>query len=180
MTDEELMKYFNFDASDLDINRRGSLSARQNDRLVQADRSSRKLFLIIGIVCATLAFLPTLILWLLGRLTSVGWYSLIWIIPSGLFAYFLIRAGLKFTTYTVKKVEGEIEITKAFSDNDPGEVYYELQVGDKRFGIGEKFASRMKKENGAIYTVYYYWGSDTVETDLIDSHIMSLEKVSAK
>lgn len=180
MTDEELMKYFEFDAADLDINRRGALSLKQSDRLVQGDRSSRKLFLIIGIVCAALAILPSLILWFLGRFTSVGLFSLLWIIPSGTFAYFLIRAGLKSTTYTVKKVEGEIEITKSGSYNDPSEVYYELHVGDTRFGIGEKFAGHMKKENGVTYAVYYYWGSDTVETDLIDSHIMSLEKVPAK
>ncbi len=76
--------------------------------------------------------------------------------------------------------EGEIEVSKGGSYNDPADVYYELHVGDKRFGIGEKLASRMKKENGEIYTVYYYWGSDTVETDLMDSYIMSLDKVSTK
>jgi hypothetical protein len=180
MTNEELMKYIDFDASDLNTNRRGSLSRKQNARLEQGDQSSRKLFLRIGLVSATVAFLPTLILWLVGRLTSVGWYSLLCIIPSGLLAYFLIRAGLQSTTYILKKVAGEIEITKGGAYNDPGEIYYELHVGEKQFGIGEKLARRMKKENGEIYTVYYYWGSDTVETDLIDSHIMSLEKVSAK
>ncbi len=180
MTDKELMKYFDFNESDLNANRNGSLSAKQNARLLQSGKSSRKFFLIIGLVFATSVFLPSLILWLVGKLISVGWYSLIWIIPCGLLAFFLLRAGLKSTAYTLKRVEGEIEITKGGSYTDPTEIYYELQVGDKRFGISEKLASRMKKENGEIYTVYYYWGSDTVETDLMDSYIMSLEKVSTK
>ncbi len=178
MTTAELMKYFDFDESDLSTNRDGSLSARQNARLLQSDRSSRKLFLIIGLVSALLVFLPTLILWLVGKLASVGWYSLLWIIPCGLLAFLLIRAGLKSTTYTLKRVKGEVEIAKGGSYSDPTEIYYELHVGDKQFGISEKLASRMKKENGEIYAVYYYWGSDTVETDLMDSYIMSLEKVS--
>ena len=180
MTDNELMKYFDFDESDLNTNRNGRLSPKQNARLSHSDKSSRKLFLIIGLVSASLVFIPSLILWLVGKLNSVGWFSLAWIIPCGLLAFFLIRAGLKSITYTLKKVEGEIEVSKGGSYNDPADVYYELHVGDKRFGIGEKLASRMKKENREIYTVYYYWGSDTVETDLMDSYIMSLEKVSTK
>lgn len=178
MTDKDFMKYFDFDESDLNANRNGSLSPKQYARLSKSDKSTRKLFLIIGLVSAILVFLPTLILWLVDKLNSVGWYSLLWIIPCGLLAFFLVRAGLKSTTYTLKKVEGEIEISKGGSYNDPAEIYYELHVGDKQFGIGDKLASRMKKENGEIYTVYYYWGSDTLETDLMDSYIMSLEKVS--
>ena len=146
----------------------------------QSDQSGRKLFLIIGLISALLAILPTLILWFIGNLLSVGWVSLIWIIPCGLLAYFLIRAGLKVTTYTLKKVEGEIEITKGGSYNDPAGVYYELQVGDKHSGIGENLAKGMKKENGQIYTIYYRWSSDNVETDLMDSYILSLEKSSTK
>lgn len=179
MTNIELMKYFDFDESDLSANRNGSLSPKQNARLLKSDQSSRKLFLIIGLISAALVFLPSIILWLVGKLFSVGWYSLIWIIPCGFLAFFLLRAGLKSTTYTLKSVEGEIEITKGGSYNEPSEIYYELQVGDKKFGISERLASRMKKENGSVYTVYYYWGSDTVETDLMDSYIMSLERVSA-
>lgn len=178
MTRQELMKYFNFDESDLSTNRNGALSARQNARLSQGDRSTRKLFLIAGLVSAVLVFLSTLILWLVGRLISVGWYSLLWIIPGGLLAFFLIRAGLKSVTFTLQKVEGDIEITKGGSYDDPGEIYYQLHIGDKQFGIGPELARRMKKENGETYAVYYYWGSDTVETDLMDAYIMSLEKIS--
>lgn len=178
MADHELMKYFDFDESDLNANRQGSLSSRQNARLVKKDKASRKFFLIIGLVSATFVFLPSLILWLTGKLVTVGWYSLLWIIPCALLAFLLIRAGRKSTTYTLKKAEGEIEIIKGGSYNEPGEIYCELHVGDQQFGIGEKLASRLKKEKGESYAVYYAWGSDTVETDLIDSSIMSLEKVS--
>ena len=178
MTAKELMKYFEFGESDLNANRNGSLSPKQNAQLLQRDKSARKLFLIIGLVSAILVLLPTLILWLIDKLNSVGWYSLLWIIPGELLAFFFIRAGLKSTTYTLRKAEGEIEITKGGSYNDPAEIYYELHVGGKQFGISPELASRMKKENGEIYAVYYYWGSDTVETDLMDSYIMSLEKLS--
>ncbi len=106
----------------------------------------------------------------------MGWYSLLWMIPSGLLGFVFVRAGLKSVSYTLQKVEGEIEIIRGGSYHDSAGIYYELRIGDKRFGIGEKLASRMEKENGEIYTVFYYWGSDTVETDLMDSHIMSLEK----
>ena len=180
MSDKELLKYFDFDESELNINRNGYLSPKQNARLLQIDKSARKLFLIIGLVSGALVFLPTLIIWFIDKMKSVGWYSLLWIIPCGLLAFFLIRAGVKATTYTLKKVGGEIEITKGGSYNDPAGIYYELHVGNKQFGIGEKLASHMKKENGEIYTVYYYLGSDTVETDLMDSNIMSLEKVSKR
>ncbi len=180
MADIELMKYFDFDESDLSANRKGSLSHKQNARLLQSDKSARRLFLILGLVSAILVFLITLILWLIGRLSSVGWYSLLWIIPGGLLAIFLLRAGLKSTTYMLRKVEGEIEITKGGSYQDPTEIYYELNIGDKRFGIGEKLASRLRQEKGATYAVYYCWGSDTVETDLMDSYIMSLERISTK
>ncbi len=179
MADQELMKYFGFDESDLNINRNGSLSPKQNSRLIQNDRSSRKKFLVMGLVFAALVVLPTLILWLLDKLKSVGWFSLFWLIPCGLLAFFLIRAGLKSTSYTVKMVEGPVKITEGGSYNDPdGDVYFELRVGKKRFGIGPELANLMKKDEGNIFAVYYYWGSDTVETDLMDSYIMSLEKVS--
>lgn len=179
MTDQELMKYFEFDESDLNANRNGSLSPKQNTHLLQSDKSSRKKFLVIGLVSAALAILPTLILWLIDKLKSMGWYSLAWMIPCGLLAFVLIRAGLKSTSYTVKMVEGLVKITEGGSYNDPdGDVYYELRVGKKRFGIGPELANLMKKDEGRVYAVYYYWGSDTVETDLMDSHIMSLEKVS--
>lgn len=178
MTNEELKEYFDFDEADLNMNRDGSLSPKQNGGLLQKDKSSRKLFLIIGLVSATLAILPALILWATDKLKLLGWYSLLWILLCGLLAFFLIRAGVKTNTYILKKVEGEINITKGGSYNDPAGIYYELHIGDKQFGIGEELASRMKKENGEIYTVYYYWGTDTVETDLMDSYILSLEKVS--
>lgn len=173
---QALMKYFDFDESDLKTNRTGALSSKQIARLVKSDKSARRLFLVIGLVSATLAFLPALILWLTGKLNSVGWYSLFWVVPFSLLGFFLLRAGLKSTTYALKKVEGKIEITKGGSYNDPADIYYELNIGDKRFGIGENLADRMKKETGETYAVYYYWSSDTVETDLMDSHIMSLEK----
>ncbi len=179
MADQELMEYFDFNEFDLNSNRNGSLSPKQNSRLAQSDKSARKKFLIIGLVSAALVVLPTLILWLIDKLESVGWYSLTWVIPFGLIAFFLIRAGLKSTRYTVKMVEGLVKITEGGSYNDPdGDIYYELRVGKKRFGIGPELASLMKKDEGSIYAVYYYWGSDTVETDLMDSYIMSLEKVS--
>lgn len=176
MRDQTLMDYFNFDESDLQANRSGSLSQKQIARLVQSDKPARRVFLIIGLVSAILVVLPTLILWLMGRLNSVGWYSLLWMIPSSLLGFVFVRAGLKSVSYTLQKVEGEIEIIRGGSCHDPAGIYYELHIGDKRFGIGEKLASCMKKENGEIYMVFYYWGSDTVETDLMDSHIMSLEE----
>ncbi len=179
MINQELMEHFDFDESDLNANRNGALSPKQNARLLQNDKSARKKFLIIGLVSAALVVLPTLILWLIDKLKSVGWYSLSWAIPFGLLAFFLIRAGLKSTRYTVKMVEGLIKIKEGGSYNDPdGDVYYELRVGKKRFGIGPELAKLMEKDEESIYSVYYYWGSDTVETDLMDSYIMSLEKVS--
>lgn len=179
MTNQEFMKYFDFDESDLNTNRNGSLSPKQIARLLQSDKSARKKFLIMGLVSAVLVVLPTLILWFIDKLKSVGWYSLVWVIPFGLLAFFLIRAGLKSTRYTVKMVEGPVKIKEGGSYNDPdGDVYYELRVGKKRFGIGPELADLMKKDEGSVYSVYYYWGSDTVETDLMDSYIMSLEKVS--
>ncbi len=180
MTDKELMNYFDFDESDLNANRNGSLSSRQSACLRQKDQSVRKAFLIVGWISAILVVLPTLILWLIGSLSSVGWYSLLWIIPCGLLAVLLIRAGSKSTIYVLRKVEGPIEVIRGGSYQDPTEIYYELRIGDKGFGIGQKLASRLREEKGAIYIVYYYWGSDTVETDLMDSYIMSLERVSAK
>jgi hypothetical protein len=180
MTANELMRYFDFDESDLNANRNGNLSSNQNERLSRKDKSSRKAFLIIGVVLALLTSLSIIILWLVDRLAFVGWYSLIWVIPCGFLAFLFIRAGLRYTAFILKKAEGEIEITKGGSYNDPAGIYYELKVGGKVFGISESLADRMKKENGKAYVVYYYWGSDTVETDLMDSYIVSIEKISPK
>lgn len=180
MISKELMSYFDFDESDLIQNQSGNLSSKQHARLIVKDRSSRKIFFTIGVVLALLTFLSLTILWLIDKLTSVGWYSLVWVIPCGFLAFLFIRAGRKLVTYTLRKTEGAMEVTKGGSYNDPTGIYYELQVGEKNFGISEGFANRMKKENGETYAVYYYWSSETKESDLMDSHILSIEKVTTK
>ena len=178
MTEQELKKYFDFGESDLNINRSGSLSPRQKARLARSDKSTRKLFLGIGLVAVLLVILPDVALWYMGKLMSVGWYSLLWMLPCGLLAYFFVHKGLKINIYTLKKVQGEIEITKGSSGDNPAETYHELQVGGKHFGIGPELVNRMKKLCGEVYAVYYCWSTETVETELRDTYIMSLEKVS--
>jgi hypothetical protein len=173
VAEEELGKYFHFDEWDLAANRNGALSPKQNERLSQDEKSIRRKFRIAGLVFAACAVLPTLILWLIDRLQSVGWYSLIWIIPGTVLGVILMRAGRRLVTFTLKTAQGPIKITQGGQDHDPD--CYVLHVGGTQFGIGPQLAKLL--EEGGSYAVYYYWGTDTVESDLMDSYIMAAERM---
>jgi hypothetical protein len=173
MTGEKFKTYFNFDDVDLRSNRNGSLSPKQKARLGQHDQSVRIRFRIAGFILAACAVLPVLVLLFANKLSYFGWYILFWAAPCCVVAFFLIRTGFKSTTYTLKKAQGPATLLKGITDNNPASPYYELRIGGKAFCIGSKLVSYLT--SGDVYAIYYYWGSNTVESDLDDSYILSVE-----
>jgi hypothetical protein len=173
MTNEELMKYFDFDKKDLDINRNGSLSPKQMARISKSDDSLRNIFWLIGLVLATIALL--LILWFI--LKSLAWYILFLAITCGLLSYVFIRAAIriKSTKYMLKKAEGPVELERSVGINDP-DAGYQLHLGKNEFSIGRKLGRSIKA--GDIYAVYYYWETGKEESENItDGNIMSMERL---
>jgi hypothetical protein len=176
MTNEELMKYFDFDDADLDLNRNGSLSPKQSARISKSDNSLRKYFWLIGLALAAVAL--GLILWAVLKFQAWSFVILIWAILAGVIAYALLRAAIriKSTAYRLKKVEGPVELERSVGIDDP-DAGYQLHIGENEFSIGRKLGRSMKA--GDVYAVYYYWEAGKAETDNItDGNILSMEWVS--
>jgi glucan phosphoethanolaminetransferase (alkaline phosphatase superfamily) len=176
MTTDELMKYFDFDEFDLDLNRNGSLSPKQMARISKSDISLIKVFWLIGLVFAAIALL--LVFWFI--LKSLAWYIVFWAIPSGFLAFVLIRAAIriKSTKYTLEKAEGPVELERSVGIDDP-DAGYQLFIEENEFSIGHKLGRSLKA--GDVYAVYYYWEVGKEEPDNItDGNILSMEFLSKK
>lgn len=160
MINEPLMKLFAFDTADLAANRGGSLTLKQQDRLLQETKSSNTFGLIGGIFLLGVAALPIVIMWVAGAFKAFGWLGLLWApwpIIWGLLGLALIKSAFSTHTYTLQKVQGPINIVRvewrSGGEHPTTEHRYELHVGGKEFEVESTLADCMMQ--GDIYAVYY-------------------------
>ena len=158
MADARLMKYFKFDEAELAANRSGVLSQKQMARL-KGERSSfkTKARVIGGIIALVSMIILGGILWT-GVLTGTG--PLEFIVPLFFLFPLAVAAFLLFgrfadRTYTVKKVEGSMQlgVTQTYNQDGTTNQHYRLNIGDHSF-IADPDLSKIMTD-GDSYRVYY-------------------------
>lgn len=159
MNDEQLKKYFEFDEGDLNANRNGYLTPKQQTRLAKEAKSQEGCSLFLGILLLFVAVVPILILYFSGAfaffgLAGLAW--LIWPIVWGAVAFFLIRGAFSKPNLAVQKAEGPINIVKTESYSTQTHTtshHYELHVGGQEFEVDSVLADYMMQ--GDVYAIYY-------------------------
>jgi hypothetical protein len=178
MPHKTLEEYFEFDEYDLNANRQGRLSEKQDARLNKEERASRSQIRMAGYVLAVVTLLLFLLVLYLINYGNTDLLSFLWVVLFGAATFWFLRAGFKKVGYILKKTEGPAYIEQWVDKDDPGTTLYELQVGGVNFGVGPELVRLISQ--GEVYAVYYCWGTDTVESDLIDWNILSIEKQIVK
>lgn len=168
MSDPQLMKFFNFNESELNANRNGRLSERQKARLQNKETGTKIGFFILGAFHFFIALLgPTLAAYFLASAEMSGLtiglailLGLVWLLIWGaLGLMFGSRAFVKKMEVTVKKVEGPVSIMKIMrsgsnSDGTPyNYIVHELRVNKRTFEVGSQLENIMTQ--GGAYAVYY-------------------------
>ena len=170
MSDPQLMKFFDFDESELHANRNGRLSEKQKARLAK-DEKSRKgcavtggilLFgvALVGLTIAVAA-VPAIINEDRGAAIAVGAaFGCLWPLVWGGLGFAQMRGAFSKMEVQVKKVEGPVNIVKTIREeyNPSTEIHseysvYELRVGKRVFEIESEIADTMMQ--GDVYAVYY-------------------------
>jgi hypothetical protein len=162
LSDDRLMKYFNFDEDDLSDNRRGVQSKKQVGRLRGERGSFKTKARIVGSVIglASLVLLGIVMGIVLGSgvLNDSGILifviPLLFLMPLGV-AGFLIFGKFADGNYSVKQVEGPIELgmTQTYNQDGTTNHHYRLQVGDQSF-VAEPELSKIMTD-GDSYRIYY-------------------------
>ncbi len=170
MKSEELMKYFNFDESELDANRNGRLSEKQSIRLQKKETRAKKGSIGLGVVYLVIA--------ILGPSIAIGanflavkeepglvigfaiMFGLIWPLIWGAIGSIFVRRAFEKMNVKVKKVRGPINIVKAIREeyNSSTKLHseysvHELHVGKRTFEVESEIADVMMQ--GDVYAVYY-------------------------
>jgi hypothetical protein len=177
MSDPELQKFFEFDDSDLNANRLGRLSTKQQKKLTEGERFTRKIFIGAGLVFILIAAGVTVGMIgsaikrgltfsnistddILGMAVGIG---LPWLV-LGFFALGAFRlAATKFDN-SVQCVEGKVNFVKVekevSSRSASGSTTshtveeYELRVGRVKFeDVDEELLNII--EEGDVYAFYY-------------------------
>lgn len=166
MYDDALKKRFDFDEADLELNRNGSLSARQVARLQKEARAWNLNSAIVSLLCLGVAvvlpliFVSTMISAPSLRsdsdfTISIIIMSCIWVLSWGSVGLWpIVRMFLK-PNYPVKKVEGPVYILKEphLDSRDNASYTYSLVMGEVNFDVGSDLADYLKQ--GDVYAIYY-------------------------
>ena len=181
MADQQLMSAFKFTEADLQANRSGQLTQKQQSDLAE-DSKYNKIFGIIGgfflfgLAAVGLIFGIAEIFQshdTQGKLTAVL-LIVVWVgIFGALSTRTIIRAFSKFQVKIVK-AEGPVNIVKVERTTARGNgsvshyFAYEMHIGDGTFDVGSDAAGFMMQ--GDVYAIYYTQGSE--------NEILSLEFIS--
>jgi hypothetical protein len=159
LEDQQLRKYFEFDEGDLNANRNGYLTPKQQTRLAKEAKAQAGCSLFLGILLLGVAVVPILILYFSGAFAFFGAAGLVWLIwpiAWGTVAFFRIRGSLSKPNIAVQKAEGPINIVKTesySSSTHTTSVDYELHVGGQTFDVDSDLADYMMQ--GDIYAIHY-------------------------
>lgn len=155
--DAELRTYFDFDETDLNANRKGYLSRRQQARDKKAARSPKLLLEIAGFAFLVLAFVP--IIFLINRHAATALWLIwaVWLVTWIYLAVMVLRMStVDPATDKLKTVEGWVStIKEEKSENhaDKHFVYY-WKVGGIKFEVTDPEKAGIL-EQGATYRLYY-------------------------
>ena len=183
MENQKLKEYFRFDDADLQDNRSGHFSARQNDRLFGRHNSAVREKRIAA------AILIPLSVFMLGWMAYLIYKAVVGassadigaILPLGIFGPLFLLAGsyilrISFIgpTYLLKSARGPVNIVRQSQLTDNGmSVRYELHVGEEVFNLHLDATVGEFMRQGDDYAIYYSQG---IENNLRE--ILSVELVS--
>ncbi len=172
MNDPQLMKYLNFDESDLQANRSGRITEKQLARLKTKESGSKAGALFLGLICMASALLGLGIgmLAVIGdgavstnlglKITLAAVFGCVWPLIWGGMGVFTLRRVFAKMEVKVNKAEGPINIVKAIRRNyNPStktrteHTVYELRVGGRTFEVGAGLPNYMAQ--GDLYAVYF-------------------------
>jgi hypothetical protein len=196
MDNQALKDCFKFEEADLNANRNGKLSEKQQKELAKEDKSSNNFTIGCGIV---LLVIGLVLLFIFIPLAFSAWKnenitgSLAYLIPMAigvlacggfgvytLFCMFFWKGEVK---YLLKKVEGPVNLVGVQRQRSTGNsdtyttyIQHEMHIGQETFDVEEKAAGLMMQ--GDIYAVYYRVNSDDKGKDAWNKKILSLEWVS--
>lgn len=176
MSDTELMKFFDFDQSDLIANQHGRLSANQENRIKETDQSTSKIFRGIGIALILLNLCIVVIFSFIaiedglsfdatsgsdifGFILALAFPTLI----IGVFVWMMFWLASSKTDHSLQKVEGEVNFVKV-EKRKPHKTgnsmsyrtvqEYEMRVGKVKFeDVNEELLNII--EEGNSYIFYY-------------------------
>lgn len=170
MGDQQLMKHFDFDESELQANRNGRLSEKQKARLQKQETRKKRGSLALGAFYLFIAILGPVIA--VDTYFPVGseepgmvisfaiLFGLVWPLIWGAIGSIIVRRALEKMEVKVKKTEGPINIVKAIREeyNPSTEMHseysvYELRVGKRVFDGESEITDVMMQ--GDVYAVYY-------------------------
>jgi hypothetical protein len=158
MRDDRLMKYFKFDESDLDENRKGVLSQNQIRRLKGERGSFKTKARIVGSIIGLGSLVVLGAIFWSGILNDSGILvfviPLLFLMPLGV-ASFLMFGKFADGNFSVKKVEGQIELgmTQTYNQDGTTNHHYRLQIGDQSFVTDPELSKIMV--DGDTYRIYY-------------------------
>jgi hypothetical protein len=192
MDDQALRDHFHFDEADLNANRNGWLSEKQQKTLLAEAKSSRRIGIVGGLGCGVLflgiasifpiVFIPMGLVLLqnhetggaIGSFIGAGVWALIWggIGCVGIFfAMKSIFADSSKVSGLLKSVTGPINLVgvqrRTGGQHPHTYVQHELHIGEEEFDVEKEIAGHMMQ--GDVYAIYYIEGEDK---------IMSLEWLS--
>ncbi len=155
MAENQLMKYFDFDETDLAANQRGELSQKQRTKLEGEVRSSKLWSAVLGGALMLAAIgLAVKIFQGVSEAAPLELSQVIPTLAAGVLSFFFLRRTFETNyEYKAKKVEASIKIQADKAPTRDGEISYELQVEAKIFNVGGELKGLMLKGN--IYAVYY-------------------------
>ena len=155
MAENQLMKYFGFDETDLAANQRGELSQKQRSKLEGEVRSSKLWFAVLGGALLLAAIgLAAKIFQGVAAAAPLELGQIIPTLAAGVLSFFFLRKTFETVyDYKAKKVEGMVKIQADKASTRDGEIPYELRVEDKIFNVSGEIKGLMPKGNR--YAIYY-------------------------
>ena len=151
MENPKLEQYFKFDESDLQANRNGQITDKQQSRIKSSVGLGQILVLIIGLVVLGAALIPLISTVRSSEpsLTSWGVAVASLLIGLSIDAWLFRRAMMK-EEYQLGKVEGRVNIVTSSGNHT---TYTELHVGGQEFDVDEGINDVMVQ--GDPYVVYF-------------------------
>lgn len=177
MTDIQLRRFFDFDESDLDANRAGRLSIKQDKRMQEFEKDSSKIFrnIGIGLILLNILIVAGFILNVTGggfsfstasRDDLIGMAAMM-VVPTiiiGFFVWIMFWLASSKLDHSLQNVEGNVRLVKvektqsyktaSGSTSQRKVQQYELRVGRVKFeDVNEELLNILRE--GDIYIFYY-------------------------
>lgn len=171
MDNQKLKEYFNFDESDLNVNRNGSLTEKQKTRLTAELKSMRAkktrwAYLIFFVAAVGLAvgvgvwFVPAAGLGL--RIGFTIGFGIVWTIIYGVIGMIFLPPAA-YTDLELANETGRVNIVRVESHNSRTHTTssrYDLYIGNRRFVADSRIGNVLIQ--GDVYTVYYLKNSSKI------------------